>query len=226
MRYTLTMGLMLGLVLVTAPFHQAAGSSEAVNDLITAYRAKVKAKRGENLAEEIKGMMEIDQLVRSAYAEMLETHTFNDEELSVIGAGVFPEITATDSANTARLKAILHDHSWEELAQMRDDVAANAYLIVQHSGDTAFMESALPAFERFARQGLVNGEVFAKMYDRVQMFNERPQRYGTQLTCRGNRWVFHELEDASRLEEWRSELGLDSFAEAQKRAAAIQKNNC
>lgn len=226
MRHTFTMGLLLGLVLGTAPLHQAAGANETVNDLVTAYRAKVKTKRDENLAEEIKGMMEIDQLVRSAHAEILETHAFSEEELSLIGTGVFPEITATDNANTARLKAILKDYSWGELAEIRDDVASNAYLIVQHSGDTAFMESALPAFERFARQGLVNGEVFAKMYDRVQMFNKRPQRYGTQLTCRGNRWVFHELEDVSRLEEWRSELGLDSFGDAQKRAAVIQKNSC
>lgn len=226
MRHTLTMGLLLGLVLGAAPSHQAVASNEAVNDLVAAYRAKVKAKRDENLAEEIKGMMEIDQLVRSAYAEILETHTFSDEELSLLGTDVFPEITTTDRYNTARLKEILQDYSWEELAGIRDDVAANAYLIVQHSGDTAFMESALPAFERFAHQGLVNGEVFAKMYDRVQVFNGRPQRYGTQLSCIDHKWVFPELENPERLEKWRSEMGLDPFEEAQKRAAIIQKNNC
>ncbi len=44
-------------------------------------------------------------------------------------------IDAIDQANTARLKALLKKVSWLDLAGIKPDVAADAWMIVQHSDD-------------------------------------------------------------------------------------------
>ncbi|MFA4900727.1 MAG: hypothetical protein WC563_14485 [Brevundimonas sp.] len=44
------------------------------------------------------------------------------------------------------------------------------------------------------------------MYDRLAINEGRPQRYGTQMTCKEGRWVVDTLEDPQRVEQWRREM--------------------
>ena len=63
-----------------------------------------------------------------------------------------------------------------------------------------------PVLEPLVAQGEVEGQSYGLMYDRLAINEGRPQRYGTQMTCKDGRWVVDTLEDPERVEQWRREM--------------------
>jgi len=58
-------------------------------------------------------------------------------------------------------------------------------------------------------KGEADGGQYALMYDRVALdFDNRPQRYGTQVWCRDGGWKPREVEDPAHLDERRNAVGL------------------
>ena len=90
-----------------------------------------------------------------------------------------------------------------------------AFLVCRHSGDGA-QKKSLPAVKAVCEAGELPWVRYANMYDR-SLFNENlPQRYGTHTRYneRTKSEELHPLEDASRVDEWRREVGLPPLEEA------------
>lgn len=111
--------------------------------------------------------------------------------------------------NQGELEALVARKGWPRAGQVGKEAAMGAYLVVMHSEDGA-QKKHLPAVKAACEAGELPWVRYANMYDR-SLFNENlPQRYGTHT--RYNEQTKSEelypLEDASRVDEWRKEVGL------------------
>lgn len=162
--------------------------------------------------ERLERMGAIDQAARQglwkAMANVAPT------ERGRVRRALWPEVRAVDIENQQQLLAMVPEDGWFRRSRYGDTAAASAFLIVQH-GDEALWERFLPVLADLVPSGEVVGSEYAMMYDRLQMTKDQPQRYGTQMTCPHGtgQWTLWRLEDAERVDEFRTSVGLGPVAE-------------
>lgn len=118
-----------------------------------------------------------------------------------------------DSARTRWLRAAVARHGWPSRATVGDSARHAAWLILQHSPDTAWQAEMLPDLERLAARGdLPRGDV-ALLTDRVLVRRGQPQRYGSQFSLEDGQLVPDPLEDVAGLDARRASVGLPPMAE-------------
>lgn len=217
--------LHLGLLPGPASARQALGEPTSASTLnpdaqaaLEAFRAEVSGIRSRHAAEgaagsvseELARRVEIDQAARNAYSALMRGDAAARDAMEPIGA----DIIVIDTENTAYLKSVLPSDGWFRNSRDGEQTTSNAWLIVQHSPDHVFMREVLAAMEPLAKAGEVNGRDYALLYDRVEMFAGRPQRYGSQVVCSAGIRSFHVLEDATVVDRRREEVGHpETFAE-------------
>lgn len=132
-------------------------------------------------------------------------------------------LMAGDSARTARLKAIIDEHGWPGADKVGADGASAAWLLLQHSPDSALQERMLPVLEREAAAGRLEARDVATLTDRVLVRSGKPQRYGSSFEIRDGRMVAHPIEDLAGLDARRAAVGLPPMAEYVKLLADAYK---
>jgi len=128
----------------------------------------------------------------------------------------FVEETANEAVNdeahyTALMK-IIDKHGWPKSSEVGERAAKAAFLIVDHHLDTVTLAHFLPILEERCMEGEAEWIYYATMYDRLQILQNKPQRYGTQykiLDNTGDIMELFPLEDPNKLNEWRQRLGLE-----------------
>jgi hypothetical protein len=76
-------------------------------------------------------------------------------------------------------------------------------------------------FQEAASKGDISKEGLAMMEDRMNMFEGKPQRYGSQIVDDGKgQKVVYQLLDASKVDEWRSEIGMEPLDDYLKKMNA------
>ena len=94
------------------------------------------------------------------------------------------------------------------------DGAKAAWLIAQHSiGEPDFMRHSRNLLEEASARGDVPRWHFALIDDRIRVYESRPQRYGSQLRGGPDGLEPYPLEDPTKVDQWRQELGLPPLAE-------------
>lgn len=131
-----------------------------------------------------------------------------------------PELTAVhnmasvDQENTRRMIELIQDVGWLSEARFGSETQLGAFLIVQHSGNMRLMRTVLPLIEVEAKSNPTLGQSYALLHDRLQLRLGRKQRYGTQAqTNPDGNVTIGRLEDRSRVDEWRREMGLGPLAD-------------
>jgi hypothetical protein len=116
--------------------------------------------------------------------------------------------------NREYLKALIQELGWIDVHRFGNEASGNAIVLAKHSQDLALMMGILPFVEKDYRNRGADDVVFAILYDAVQIKLGRKQRYGTQLglDSEGHPMVLP-LEDASKVEQFRKEIGLPPLAE-------------
>ena len=135
------------------------------------------------------------------------------EELASTGElsqGYAPRMEAVHRANAARLREIIDEHGWPDEESAGNDGAGAAWFIAQHAiGEPEFQRRVLAILEEAVSQGRAPAAHRAFLYDRIAMYEGRPQRYGTQYMPsadgQNRRWT---TEDPERLNERRAYAGL------------------
>lgn len=153
----------------------------------------------ESLREELKAMAAEDRRLRQ---ELLD----NGE----LGDGYAPRMEALHRKNTSRLKEIIAEHGWPDRELVGDEGTLAAWFIAQHSiGDPEFQRQALKLIQERVSQGRVPAAQEAYLFDRIAMYEGRPQRYGTQsLPCPDGRYHRWQTEDPEGLNDRRSSMGM------------------
>src|SRR5262245_60908762 len=153
----------------------------------------------ESLREELKAMAAEDRLLRQ---ELLD----NGE----LGDGYAPRMETLHRKNTSRLKEIIAEHGWPDRELVGDEGTLAAWFIAQHSiGDPEFQRQALKLIQEKVSQGRVPAAQEAYLFDRIAMYEGRPQRYGTQsLPYPDGRYRRWQTEDPEALNGRRNSMGM------------------
>jgi hypothetical protein len=120
-----------------------------------------------------------------------------------------------DESRTDRLRAIIDEHGWPTIDMVGRDGATAAWLIAQHADfDVDFQAAALGLMRAALEAEQADPTEVAYLEDRVAVNRGQPQRYGTQVRCRGGRpEPATPLVDAAGVDGVRADVGLQPLAE-------------
>ena len=161
------------------------------------------------LAAEIGRIETRDQYVREVFIDM-----FSDPDLDPEVRAQFQEaggkyVEAIDKINTMEFKNVMAGMTWRELAEDESRLASRAFHIVQHTSDFEFQEATLAEIKPLAEEGLMDGQLYALMYDRVNLRKDGgKQLYGTQLNCINGQQDVFDLMDPETVDERRKTFGM------------------
>ncbi|MBV8327809.1 DUF6624 domain-containing protein [Chryseobacterium sp.] len=109
------------------------------------------------------------------------------EELAEKGAlsgGYHPEMEQIHKANAKRLREMIKEIGFPTISKVGEVASDAAWLIIQHAiGEPEFMKTCYAIMEEHGND--INPRNKAYLYDRIQVFQSKPQKYGTQLTSDG-----------------------------------------
>lgn len=159
-----------------------------------------------NDRERLERMGALDQAGRLKIGEVDVSDLDPDQRAAAFSA-ISAIIDPIDRANQRSLLAMAPPEGWFLRSQYGEQAATAAFHIVQH-GDETLWRRFVTILEPLVATGEVDGEAYAKMYDRLAISEGRPQRYGTQFTCNQSRWTLAPLEDETRVGARRAEVGI------------------
>ncbi len=112
------------------------------------------------------------------------------------------------------LSTLVDQKGWPRVKDVGREAAMGAYLVAIHTNDGS-QKRYLPFIKEICEANELPWVRYANIYDRC-LFNEnKPQKYGTHT--RFNEFTRSEelypLEDESKVDEWRKEIGLEPLAE-------------
>lgn len=166
---------------------------------------KVENKR---LQLELVKMLINDQYIRSnLLVEMLNKYKLKKSEVILDSFGV-----NTDEQNRNRLKEIIVLYGFPTKKIVGKDGMEAVFYIIQHSDeDKEWQKSQLPSIQKAVKNGDIEGEKYAFLYDRIKINNGEKQLYGTQFSKvdkEKNMAILFETEDMDNLDFRRMEMGL------------------
>jgi hypothetical protein len=141
------------------------------------------------------------------------------QEIKLAGGKFGQYSTVTKAVSTLKNKInkelqvelleIIEKNGWPKSTEVGEVAATSAFLVIQHA-DLAKQKQYLPTIEALCKKGEANWESYAMMYDRIQMREEKPQKYGTQvfMSPETGKWQLHTLLDKTKVAAWRKEAGL------------------
>jgi len=113
--------------------------------------------------------------------------------------------------NLEKLEDLLASKGWPKVSQVGSEAAGAAFFILQHSNAEA-QQKYIGMFREACTGKEGSWHQYALMFDRMRMNQNLPQKYGTHyiLDNRATKEnVLYPLEDAEKVDEWRSEIGLE-----------------
>jgi hypothetical protein len=169
-------------------------------------------------------MVEMDQYMRN-YLNVLHEHSYTESQTQYFWTQFGPRWEEVDQKNTQNLKDLLEIYTWLKISEWGEMADRSAWLLVQHADkDIAFQKRVLAILEELYPIGETSRANYAYLYDRVASSEGRLQRYGTQGKCiRPGVWEANEMEDPSRIDERRAEMGLSTIAEYKARFVSLCK---
>jgi hypothetical protein len=116
--------------------------------------------------------------------------------------------------NQQELEQLIVKKGWPEIKDVGSEAAMAAYLVAMHTNDGS-QKKYIPMIRQKCEENELPWQRYANIYDRC-LFNEnKPQKYGTHT--RYNELTkteeLYPLEDESKVDEWRKEIGLEPLAE-------------
>lgn len=178
------------------------------------------AESCDGLARDLAVMKEAGQALRKRI-------DYLDPE-SAVQRTLMQHIALVDRVNTTRLKGLVMRCGWPSTATHGAQAAADAWLLVEHAErDRVFQKQMLVLVEQAAG---ANGEgldrPFAYLDDRIAVAEKRPQRYGTQLSARGDdrcALEFAPFDNREQVEARRARLGLPPLDTYRRMVLDMQK---
>lgn len=137
--------------------------------------------------------------------------------------GYDPEMEAVHLANARRLQEIIAEIGWPDQEQVGEDASQAAWLIVQHAiSCPVFMKSALALMMEQQETRTIDPVNLAFLSDRIAMYENRPQAYGTQFVGdeRGQLIPYQLTDSVDLVNQRRRQIGLNTVEERLAELAA------
>jgi hypothetical protein len=129
-----------------------------------------------------------------------------------------------DKENTDWLNKHVKKYGWPTISEVGEDGAQAAWLLVQHSDhDITFQIHCLKLMKKLPKSEVLLRNI-AYLEDRVLVAQNKPQLYGTQFYKEGAIFEPSPIKNIGTLDKGRKQMGLESFAENEKRIKEAYKN--
>ncbi|NML69042.1 hypothetical protein HHL23_04440 [Chryseobacterium sp. RP-3-3] len=123
--------------------------------------------------------------------------------------GYHPEMELIHRQNAERLREIVKAIGFPTVSKVGAEASNAAWLIIQHSiGEPELMKEYYKLM--IENSSDVNPSNIAYLHDRIQVFQSKPQQYGTQLTVEG---IPYPVEDKKHLNEERVKVNLPPLSQ-------------
>lgn len=155
------------------------------------------------LKETLENILERDQYDRLLWSQAVKNNPGDAERNEQLAQRAL----MTDSVNLMLVGRILSQYGFPRKEQVGEFGNQAAWLVFQHA-DLDYQKRFLPQMEAAVSHGDIAPLYLALLRDRIDVREGRPQRYGTQIDEKGN---LAPLLDASRVNQWRQEVGLPSI---------------
>lgn len=169
-------------------------------------KERIESAYDKPLRAKLKEIGRTDQEVRYAYINALGSGNASATD------SLLKRMQYVDSVNHAEICNILETRGW-----VGEDVVGDAcqvfWLVIQHTSIES-QRKYLPLFREAVERGEMQASAVAMMEDRVAVFEGKPQKYGSQVQ-RGEdgKYTPFELLDATKVDEWRAEVGMQPLEE-------------
>jgi hypothetical protein len=116
--------------------------------------------------------------------------------------------------NEQELDRLIASKGWPRVGRVGREAAMAAYLVTMHS-HTGLQKKYLTTIKRICEEKELPWERYALIYDRSLVNENKPQRFGTHTKYneQAKAEELYPLEDESKVNEWRKELGLPPLEE-------------
>ncbi|HAA18228.1 MAG TPA: hypothetical protein DCR93_05545 [Cytophagales bacterium] len=121
------------------------------------------------------------------------------------------KVELADRKNQRVVLRILEDCGWQD--PLNEESHQTIFLVLQHS-DSVLVAEYLPTVRAKVDRGLLAPDDWAIMYDRLLMWGEQPQVYGTQAFAdtTDQQWIWP-VKEIEQLDARRAEVGLPTMQE-------------
>ncbi len=112
------------------------------------------------------------------------------------------------------LEQLVAAKGWPAIREVGGEAAMAAYLIAIHTNDGS-QKKYLPMIKQRCEENELPWQRYANIYDRCLYNENKPQKYGTHTRYneQTNSAELYPLEDETKVDEWRKELGLEPLAD-------------
>jgi hypothetical protein len=161
-----------------------------------------------DVRERLERMGVLDQVGRRALTP-IDLSVLPEAERQAANTAMWVPLMAMDEKLLAELLPLVPEEGWFTPAQYGERASSAAFLIIQHSNVEQWRRF-VPILEPLALAGQIDGQDYGLMYDRLAVNEGRPQRYGTQMTCKAGKFVvdWDNLEDPANADARREALGI------------------
>jgi len=120
-----------------------------------------------------------------------------------------------DSINLMVVDEIIRNYGWPGKSLVGEQASAGAFLVLQHSGDYQKMEKYQPLLKEAAEKGELDWALYATYSDRINMYKNEKQTYGSQLIFNNTKKILelYPVEDETNVDQRRAEVGLEPLRE-------------
>lgn len=156
----------------------------------------------------------MDETLRTRLLDLWERDKQARAELAETGElfeGYAPRMQQVHDENAAALREIVDEYGFPTISLVGEDGAEAAWRIVQHAiAQPEFMKLGLGLIEQAMAQGEAKAEYAAYLSDRIHVFQEQAQLYGTQFDWDADgKMSPYPVDDMAKVEERRAALGME-----------------
>lgn len=151
-----------------------------------------------------------DQTLRMLLDDVEERFGGESEEMTYF----WEIIQEQDSINELAVLKIIDERGWPGSSLVGGNANTTVWLVIQHA-PLATQEKYLPLLKESVKKGESRGSNLALLEDRIEMRNERPQIYGSQISMNKEtkKYEVFNLLDPENVDKRRAEVGLGPLAD-------------
>jgi hypothetical protein len=149
-----------------------------------------------------------------AYYDCLRTVENKIGPTSTVALALWDLKESLNLENQQELEKLIATKGWPKISQVGDRAAGAAFLIIQHS-DVEKQKQYLPTIQKLCETHEASWQDYALMFDRIQVSENKPQKYGSQIRYNQftDTYELLPLIDESKVDEWRKEVGLGPLSD-------------
>jgi tetratricopeptide (TPR) repeat protein len=154
------------------------------------------------------------QATDQAYYDCIEIAENRIGRNSIVVSALWELKKKMNDENQKELVQLIETKGWPKKSIVGQRATDAAFLVIQHS-DIEKQTKYLPVIEKLCKENEASWENYALMFDRIQTSQRKPQKFGSQVHFDKikNKYELFPLLDETKVDEWRSEVGLSPLAD-------------